>query len=275
MKELNDKEIRLAVNKIKAKYEQLIREFKKGRSLLDAFEERYTRALKNRMNISVFLLAEIEAVEELYKKEQAKKELEQITKKEEKKPTESFADKVYNENLKRILKYPKINLGNDADEEIERLLGAVRDLINNYWHALVIIYKERRFSMESEKIQEHYHKLLMNYDYTGDFPIARRYVDALNRKPQNFKNIDNERRYILQETAFFLNDIAHNLKELLLMEKVPNANIKLNVKEVTLKADSWFYEYFKNLTHKESVQKILNHVNEIIEDFRFKNIKKG
>ena len=114
----------------------------------------------------------------------------------------------------------------------------------------------------------------MNYDYTGDSPIARRYVDALHRKPQNFKTIDNERRYILQETAFLLNDIAQNLNDLIQMEKIPNSNSKLNTKEVTLKSNSWFYEYFKNLTHKESIQKVLKYINEIIEDFRFRNIKK-
>lgn len=274
MKELNDKEIRLAINKIKTKYEQIIKEFKKGRSLLDAFEERYMRALKDKMNISIFLLAEIEAVEELYKREEARKELKEITKEKSNTPTESFADKIYNENLKKISKYPKVNLGNDADEEIERLLGAVRDLINNYWHAIIIIYKERKFSIENQKIQEYYHNLLMKYDYTGDFPIARRYKDAINKKPQNLKIMDNERKYILQETAFLLNDIADHLNSIVQMDKIPNSNSKLNVKESTLKSDSWFYEYFKNLTHKESVLKILKYINEIIDDFRFKNIKK-
>lgn len=276
MKDLNDKEIRLAINKIKAKYEEIIKEFKKGRSLLDAFEERYMKALKNRMNISVFLLAEIEAVEELYRREQAKKELEEREKIERNsnQNKESFADKVYNENLKKISKYPKINLGSDSDEEIERLLGAVRDLINNYWHALVIIYKEKRFSTESEAIQEYYHKLLANYDYTGDFPIAKRYVDALHRKPKDLKKVDYEHRYILQETAFLLNDIAKTLNDVIQMDSIPNSNKKLNTKEVMLKQNSWFYEYFKNLTHKESVQKVLKYVNEVIDDFRFKGIKK-
>ena len=276
MKELNDKEIRLAVNKIKSKYEEIIRKFNKGRSLIDAFEERYMRALKNRMNISVFLLAEIEAVEELYKKEEAKKELENIAKSQKSNniPKENFADKVYNENLKKIAKYPRIHLRNDTDEEIERLLGAVRDLINHYWHALVIIYKEKRFSNESDAIQEYYHKLLANYDYTGDFPIAKRYVDALKRKPTDLKKLDYEHRYILQETAFLLNDIAKTLNDVIQMESIPNPDKKLDIKQVTLKSDSWFYEYFKNLTHKQSVEKVLKYVNEVIDDFRFRGIKR-
>ena len=276
MKQLNQTEINLALKKIRTRYEQIIKEFKKSRLLLENFEDRYIKTLRAKMDVSVFIIAEIEAVEELYKREEARKKIEIIDRIDKKiDDKSSFADKVMEENRKKIEKYPKVSLGNDASEEVERLLGAVRDFLNNYWPAITIIYKENRYNSDNEKLNNYFHKLLSTYDYKGDMPIARHYIDAINRKPKDFKKIDYEYRFILQETAFLLNDILDTLTGLLEMDKIPSIDKKINCGLIKLETDSWFREYFENLNHKECVKKVKDHIELMINDFRFKGIKKG
>ena len=68
-KKLSNEEITKTVEKIKEKYNNLINDFNMPKSLLTSFEDRYMNTLKASNDLSVFLLAEIEAVAELYKKE--------------------------------------------------------------------------------------------------------------------------------------------------------------------------------------------------------------
>ncbi|HNZ27295.1 MAG TPA: hypothetical protein PLG34_10835 [Spirochaetota bacterium] len=279
MKELSSSEINLAVRKIKSKYEDIIKEFKKSRVLLENFEDRYAKTLRSKMDLSTFLLAEIEAVTELYKREEIKRSIEsiEVVDKKDKKTVDkkSFADKVYEENLKKIQNYPRISLHRDASEEIERLLGAVRTLINDYWPAITLIFRDNKYYSNNDKFSAYYHKLLTNYDYTGIMPISRQYIDALNRKPQDMKKIDFENRFILQETAFLLNDILDALNKVLDSDGVYLADKKIAVKAIKCVDGSNFQTIFKGLLHTDCVKKVRDYTEEIINDFRIKGIKRN
>lgn len=279
MKELNNSEINLALRKIRSKYDDIIKEFKKSRILLENFEDRYSKTLRSKMDLSVFLLAEIEAVTELYKREEIKKGIENIeaVDKKNKEPVDrkSFADKVYEENLKKIQKYLRISLHRDASEEAERLLGAVRTLINDYWPAITLIFRDNKYHSDNDKLSSYYHKLLTNYDYTGIMPISRQYIDALNRKPQDMKKTDFESRFILQETAFLLNDILDTLNKVLDSEGVPSADKKIVVEAIKVVTGSNFPATFKGLFHTDCVKKVRDYTEGIINDFRFKGIKRN
>ena len=65
MRKLTPGEIRSTVAKIRAKYKDYTYKYFKPASVAEAFEERYVQALRNGLDISSFLLAEISAVEEL------------------------------------------------------------------------------------------------------------------------------------------------------------------------------------------------------------------
>ena len=69
-KKLTHDEIKKVLSKIRQKYEILISDYNKSSTILENFEDRYISALQNKMDLSVFLLAEIEAVEELINKEE-------------------------------------------------------------------------------------------------------------------------------------------------------------------------------------------------------------
>jgi len=272
-KKLTPEEVKVVLSKIRSKYEKIITEFKKSRIIVENFDERYISALRNRQDVSIFLMAEIEVVEELYKKEKENKEKEAIGKPQKATETRSVADKIFDENRQKIIKYTKIDLGKDADEELERLLGAVREYLNDYFPAIIYIYKERRHTAEGDHLNDFYHKFLTQYDYKGDFPISRQYVASLDRLPKDFKKIDYEHRYIMQESAFILNDLLEALDMIIKKNSIPMPEtvIKINKKAYT----EAFFHLFNNKSYEFAVKKNFEHLDEILNDFRFKGLKKN
>ena len=96
-------EISASVEKIRKRYDEYISKYFRPRSLRDAFEKRYLAALKAKVDVSSFLLAEISAVEELIEREEQKIQRGPARPPKEKEP--SFADRVLEENQARINSY--------------------------------------------------------------------------------------------------------------------------------------------------------------------------
>ncbi|HOV14892.1 MAG TPA: hypothetical protein PK771_11450, partial [Spirochaetota bacterium] len=251
-------------------------EFKKSRVLSENFEERYINALKSRFDLTTFLMGEIEAVEELYKREEEKRAQQEKEKTQKLNPKPNVADKVYEENKKRIEKYTRVNLNSsEADEDLERLLGGVREFINNYYPGLQYIYKERRHSNEGEKINYYANKFLSNYDYKGEVPISRQYVAAIERRPRDFKKIEFEHKFVIKETAFLLNELLDVLEKIVEKNEIPQPEHKIILEKSKSKDENWFYEYYNGLTYKEAFEKTKNFLKDMIQDFRFKDIKRN
>lgn len=274
-RKLTNQEIYHTLDKIREKYRELIDEFKKPKSLLDAFEERYISTLKSRMDLSVFLMAEIEAYEQLYNKEVEKRKNDERKKNEQKKKTEvskSFADKIYEENKKKILKYPLLELYDGADDEVERLLGGVRKLITEFWPAITYIYKDDMKTSGKRRFGDYYHKLITMYDYKDEVPFAKHYIESLKRIPRDNRKVEHEHQYLMKETAFILNDLLENFKEVLENDFLPSPESKLNISDTI--GTGWHLKHFKDLTVRESFEKVKNFIQSIIDDFRFKDIKR-
>ena len=269
-------EIDKALKKIRNRYTQLFRYFKKSNTLLENFEQRYVKALKSKMDLSIFLMAEIDAVEELYIKEEQKKAKEDVSKTKKDPVQLSFADKVFEENRRRIAKYPSIAICHDADEEVEKLLGAVRNFLNNYWPAVMIIFKEKKMTHVGDRINDIYNKLLAHYDYTGTVPIARHYIDVLQQKYGNNKKADFEHRYIMQESAFLLNDILILFQYIVKEGEITNPERIIHAENHSLtKNNKQFQEIFKNKTCLEGFETVFQYLQGMIKDFRFTGIKKS
>lgn len=272
IKKLSEEEIKATVEKIREKYKKIIKEFKKSNSLLEAFEDRYRRVLKTHIDLSAFLLGEIEAVEEIYKNEE-KKQKEKALRLEARKSIReenSFADRILKENLEKIQKYDPAVINNKADEEIERLLGAVRTLLVEYWPVIILITKAIYKSSISKIFEDYYHQLIMNYDYKDCPPIAKFYKNALESLYiTNSKRVENERFYIIKETAFLLHDILKSLKQLLEedSEFLETNKIKMDSYDEKIKK-------FNSLTYKQAVILVINYINQIINDFRIKELKR-
>jgi len=115
------------VEKIRKRYDEYISRYFKPKSLREAFESRYIRALRGGIDVSSFLLAEISAIEELIGREEQRVMAGPARPAPAREP--SFADKVLEENRKRITKYPEVPFHADAGEEVRRLVGALGTIL--------------------------------------------------------------------------------------------------------------------------------------------------
>lgn len=276
MKDLSTAEINLVLEKIRAKYTKLISHYNKSKSLLDNFEDRYIFALKLRKNLTMFLMAEIEAVEEIFKNEE-KKHSDFIEQKYAKaKPAEkSFADKVLDENKKRYSRYTRINIASEAEDEVCFLSGAARDFLNNKLPIAVLVTKSLSNTTLNIKINNIYNEIIENINYKGDVPIAKHYTAAIITKRDNAKIIF-EYQKLIQNIGFLLNSLSDILK--LLLTALSESKDGSKITAVLLKNAGAFgdntIKQFDKSSYLDTIKTIKNELDTIITDFRLKDIRK-
>jgi len=249
-RKLTPGEISGAVEKIRKKYDTFVTKYFKPRMLKEAFEERYVRALRAGVDISSFLIAEISAIEELIQREEKKATVGPVKADSEKQ--QSIADRVIEENRKRISKYPDIPFHNDASEETRRLLGALSGLLRDRWEKIGDALHHTMYSMSSSEMlsldsQLHY-LAATDKDEVPQFLL--RLVSQLRKFPRNYAQIERYEKEYLLEAAFFLNDLFVALER-----------VKRVYTNITAEA-------------RKTIEENLAHVWEIVSDFRIKDFKR-
>ena len=248
---LSTEEITKVVAKIRQRYDEYIFKYFKPKTVKFAFEERYSEVLQKRMDISSFLMAEIEAIQELIKREEAK--VRAGPQAEE--GRESLTDRVeriYQENLEKIRKYPEIEIHPTANEEIKRLVGALNTLDSEHWPRLLEILRDTTYSRGSMTMVNMEGKLR----YLGSPGVDRvpgalsRYLYQLNRFPRDYPAIDREEKEYILESAFFLHDLNDILERAL-------ANFPRLREE-----------------QKQGLRQIRQYVTGMIQDFRVRDLKR-
>jgi hypothetical protein len=271
---LSEHEIEKTIKKIKDKYNTLIKDFNKPRSILKSFEDRFIDVLKKNQDVSKFLIGEIEAIEEFHNKEIQKKEESKKIKAdfEKRKGEKSFVDRIFEENVMKIQKYPSAFINEKADEDIQKLIGAIREFITKYFPALPIIFDSQIYHSIKNYLSAFHHKIILKYNYRDEVPIARTYISALEKIPIDTKKVEYEYYFILKESAFILNDFYDYMKNLFRSNKIPDTDQIINISSSEL--DNELAKNFKGLTVKQSFDKIFNYLENMIIDFRIKDIKK-
>ncbi len=272
MKNLSQSEINMVLEKIRAKYQKLIDLYKKNPVMLENFQQRYISVLKMRKNLSVFLLAEIQAVEELIKTEEEKRN--EAKKKKNQKPQVSFVDKVMQENQRRYRLYPQLVLSEDSDEEINYLCGAARYYLNVYFPIAVMIGKRTAGTALQRKLTQHYDDLTMHIGYNAEVPVARHYLDTISTSRDDSR-IMFEYQRLIQNLGFLLNasrDLLKNLVGELTGAKEANIKVSPILKEASLAGD--LIKIFDGKTFLEAVETILDYLEKLIINFRLRDIRK-
>ena len=252
-KRLNDTEIRSAVEKIRKRYGDYMVQFMKGRAALDAFEDRYIEVMRARMELALFLHAEMTAVEELITKEQDRINDEQqrsMQTKKRKEKRESLADRVHKEHRKRIAKYPPLAVHGDASEELERLFGCMNTIEREIWPEVEKLMRKAYTSLTMSPRSRLEERIigLCRPAAGGIPPRLSRYQTLFSWVPRNAAEIEKEGKKCLLDAAFFLHDLDDVLKE---MKKSPNL-------------ESW---------DKETVDQLSLYVHTLLNDFRLKDFK--
>jgi hypothetical protein len=249
-RKLTPGEITSTVEKIRKKYDDYIYKYFKHKSLRDAFETRYIKALRAGVDVSSFLLAEISAIEELTSREEQRIQAGPARPPAEREP--SFADKVLEENRKRISQYADVPFHNDAGEEVRRLVGALSGLVRDRWGDLGVALRNTMYAMNSSEMLTLDSKLRYLSTSSKDEPPAfmARLMSQLRRFPRNYAAVEREEKEYILEAAFFLNDL------LLVLERVKKVYTEMPPEE------------------KKVLEDALGYVGGVIMDFRLKDFKR-
>jgi len=210
---LTPNEISRAVEKIRRRYDEYIYKYFKPRTIKNAFEDRYIEAIKASTDISNFLMAEISAVEELIRREE-----ERVGSGHPEEPApESVTERVermVEENLARMRKYPEVPFHPVASEELRRLLGAMCRLEEKHWEVLTTCLRNTAYYRSSLTMLNLEGKLrhLAARGSDGVPSGLSRYMYHANRFPRNYLAIDREEKEYILESAFLLHDLGEILE---------------------------------------------------------------
>ena len=241
------------IDKIRKRYADFSVEFTKGTHALRAFEDRYIQALRRRMDMATFLHVEMTVVEDLIKTEKEKlikaanREIKTKEKQEEKK---DFADRVIEENRRRIAKYPPIHIHKHASEDVERLYGTLSAISSQFWADIESFIRKSYPSAINNPRRRLEERILALCDTMhGGLPTrVSRYKSLFDWKAPDSPEIVKEERKVLLDAAFFLYDLTDVFAEML---NSPNL-------------EPWEHE---------SVEKMRRYVHTVIEDFRMREFR--
>jgi hypothetical protein len=247
-RKLTPGEITSSIEKIRRKYDEYVEKYFKPSSLRKAFEARYLTALRAKIDVSSFLLAEISAIQELIAREEERIRLGPVPPAEKAK---SFADKVLEENHARIAGYRDIAFNADAGEEVRRLAGALTDLAGERWQSLAGALVDTMYAMSSSEMiaLDSQLRSLASSDGEEAPQTLNRLVVQLRKFPRSYSAIDREEKEYILQAAFFLHDLLEVLKR---------------VKEVNTEVSA---------PRKKVIEDSITHVWGIISDFRLKDLK--
>lgn len=248
---LSDNEIKAALNKIRAEYNKYIVTFYKSAALKEEFEYRYRNACIESRDIEIFLKEEIVVVKSLFahqndlrKEKMAAEEKQRLN--DARKSQPDFADRVLEKLKKKMLVYPPLKIHQEASYEIEHLYGAINQFEKRYWPQIDrFIQENRNWALRGEK--RDFNNELWRFTPSGEdgIPvILEKYCLLLNSQAATLKEISFEAQQCMKEAAFLLNDILWSCKEIA-SKGIDNSYI----------------------------EKSLNFVQNVINDFRIKDLK--
>ena len=250
-RKLTPGEISASVEKIRKKYDDYVSKYFKPRTLRRAFETRYIEALRAKVDISSFLLAEIAAIQELIEREEQRVQLGPVRPASTEKP-QSFADKVLEENRARIAKYPDVPFHADASDEVRRMAGALTDLAERQWPPLGEALEETMYAMTSSEMlaMDSQLRYLASSGGNETPQFLNRLVVELKKFPRHYPSIDREEKDYILQSSFFLHDLF------IILERVKRVYTELAEER------------------RRVVEECLEHVWSVITDFRLKDLKR-
>jgi hypothetical protein len=216
-----------AIQRLKNQYRVYSEEYGTKIFNLQSFEERYRNALANKIDLSTFLLAEIDVITEL------KIKVEKPGTEEIKDTIPTFgdlADKIIEDNRDRIKGYRFIDFHPDAEEETKHLLGAVTEFYYEVWGKINELIRALGLKGSDDV------RMKLENDFTffaipvrGSYSRAvEDYVLALSRK----NPADNEKAAVnfMRFGGILLNNCLRVVNDgLSTLETMPEADNKLKV----------------------------------------------
>ncbi len=257
---LSDKEVQTLIGKLREKYAGYAKKYSKSWFNLDAFEDRLLVALRNKMNLEGFILAEIANFEKTREKYEKKKNAKSFT---------QLVDRIMEENMARVKKYLPVYFHPQAELEMVHFYGAVSDLALYHLPVLWLISNEV-VKNRVIRIEEEFGFLAL----PNGTRHAKRILDhimILSRpsSPGLAMEIEKDRTAYLRECAFCLHD-AHDLCEELLEMRAQEWEMPLRFDRLYIEKErrKKVVDLYQGLTGYGAILALMEHIGEIIEDFR-------
>ena len=256
---LSEKEIHTLIEKLRDKYRTYGKQHSPRWFDINAFDDRLQIALRNRMNLEGFILAEItnfEKVREKYEKKRAVR------------PFSERVDRIIEENLERIKKYPRILFHSNMGVEISHFYGAGADLTHFIFPIIGYIVRDEPGKTIIKRFEE---KMDFLFYFQGE-KYSKRIEDhalLLSRRGVKEIEIEKDKNEYMKEAAFVLHDIIDYLDSLM---KPGNREWELPIRFDRLffegKKKKKLVDNFAGHTTYGAVLKVKDSAEEIISDFR-------
>ena len=220
-KKLDHDEIEQAKDKILEEYDHLIVRFMKPMSLKTSFLDRYLGAMRARMDMAHFLHAEMSAVKEVFRREEAREEEIRAAKakRNEKKKArnEGFADRIIEENRQRIEKYPDLDFHNDASPEVKKMAGVLKFIDDEYWPAIDDILRRSSATLYSNSrlaLEKSIYELATSKVGSASNRLSV-YITILGRFPRDYRALEREGQLYILNAAHFLHNLHSEMAKML------------------------------------------------------------
>lgn len=276
MSGLSEKEINTTLSKIRKDYESGIEKYGSRAYDLMAFNDRYREALKNRQDLSSFLLAEIRVLEDI-KTALMEKDLEKQRQKqtEEEAKQNSFMNKVEDiiEKFQNAIeKYPKEYLHNNADDELTYLYGAFKELYDCFSVVRSFCSGKSGDYVVETAIKDYDNKFQQFVTPIGEIHCPQIFADYVF----GLKTGDNTSRaeqFILKESGFFLHSFVDK------MDSIRNIALKVGIDNEIILPEYLHieaprvYKFFTGKSREEIYEATIAYAKAMINDFRLQSFK--
>ncbi len=258
---LNKQEIDSLVKKLREKYRDYSKKYSPAWFNTESFDQRLSIAIKNRMNLEGFILAEISNFEKLREQyEKKKKQKENSFSKE--------VDRIIEENTARIKKYPPRIFHSRCSVEISHFYGALNIMAETYFP----VFRLLALSDELKKKIPGMEAAMQNMCVPAGSRNPRRIDDhilLLNRQAVREIEIEKDANDYLREGAFLLHDII-DLCGSMLESPAEEWNYPLTFQKLFIEESrkKMIIDAFSGLTGFGAILKVRDYASAVIEDFR-------
>jgi len=265
---LNKDEVNDLIKKLRERYKEFSEKHNPKWFDLSAFDDRLTAAIRSRMNMEGFILAEISNFEKLKERYENKKKLKENSFSRE-------VDQILEKNIARIKKYPQIFFHPACGIEISHLYGALSYLSTDLFPILRVVISDSRLKNSVNALED---RILFLAEPRGNLHPKRiaDHILMLNRKGVKEIEIEKDNNDYLKESAFLLHDIIDFCDGIIDSGRdewnYPVTFQKLFIEEERRKR---IVDIFRDLTGYGAVLKIREYASEVIEDFRLTAFKKS
>ncbi len=267
---LSNKEIDQLINKVREKYRDSYREYKSRLFNAEAFEDRLQAALRKRMNLEGFILAEIANFEHL----KQRLEEEKNPKKTEESAFSKQVNRIFEENTAKISKYKEIQFHPLADIEMTHLYGALSEYMQYHFSILWNILKDYQYKEKVHKLDHRFSEFAVSRSSRHPKRIED-HISILSRKDAKEIEIEKDKNDFLKESAFLLHEIIDFMDELIeIRDREWDNPMRFDRLHVDGEAKKKMIALFSGTTPYGAILKIREHAEQILKDFRLESFRK-